>query len=72
LKKASSAAFAKNCAPGSGMWVSDSFYVERVGVRLKKASSLAAFQMGIYIYARTRSLKTQRKTEEYFLTYQCC
>jgi hypothetical protein len=32
------------------MWVSDSFYVERDGVRLKKASSLAAFQMGIYIY----------------------
>jgi hypothetical protein len=31
------------------MWVSDSFYVERDGVRLKKASSLAAFSDG-YIY----------------------
>jgi hypothetical protein len=50
LKKASSAAFANICAPGSCMWVLDSFYVERDGVRLKKASSLAAFQMGIYIY----------------------
>ncbi len=48
------------------MWVLDSFYVERDGVRLKKASSLAAFQMGLYIYARTRRVKTQRKTEEYF------
>jgi hypothetical protein len=32
------------------MWVSDSFHVERDCVRLKKASSLAAFQMGIYIH----------------------